>query len=303
MGTKIHKESYSFFDSDTLSEALDGGNFKVEQLDTGYFQADLTTIDLGSSMIDKGHYTRSVLFKGQFDPDFLTLGFNLHSKQASIINGLPFKDNDLMIFEEGEDVDYVAAADTIWSTFQCREDDLRRMGVVTEKLHTLYHFDNVQLETKMQLQAFFHDIENNQRYYTDAMIYNHVLSIYAKALTYKTDGKHIKQQESLHFAKKIYTYIKDHSHHAIQMIELTELIGMSERTVERIFKKHFGVTPYSYLKFHRLNLIRKELLYCSSEKPHITRIATKYGFTHIAYFGQEYKKLFGETPSQTVQRR
>ncbi len=87
------------------------------------------------------------------------------------------------------------------------------------------------------------------------------------------------------------------------MIELTALTGKSERTVQRIFKKHFGITPYSYLKIHRLHLIRKQLLQRDESAPaNIGDIVMKHGFMQMGYFGSEYKKIFGETASETFQR-
>ena len=89
----------------------------------------------------------------------------------------------------------------------------------------------------------------------------------------------------------------------LQMIELTALTGKSERTIERIFKKHFGIAPYAYLKIHRLHLIRNKLIDArESIAVNIGDIAMENGFMQMGYFGSEYKKLFNETPSQTLQR-
>ena len=87
------------------------------------------------------------------------------------------------------------------------------------------------------------------------------------------------------------------------MIELTALTGKSERTVERIFKKHFSIAPYAYLKILRLHLIRKQLLQRDETvTTNIGDIAMKNGFMQMGYFASEYKKTFGEIPSETLPR-
>ncbi|MEA3455016.1 MAG: helix-turn-helix domain-containing protein [Campylobacterota bacterium] len=87
------------------------------------------------------------------------------------------------------------------------------------------------------------------------------------------------------------------------MIHLTELIGKSERTVERIFKKYFNLSPYTYLKIHRLNRIRNYLIQANNPSTvNITHTAMANGFMHMGYFASEYKKTFGERPSDTLQR-
>jgi AraC family ethanolamine operon transcriptional activator len=34
---------------------------------------------------------------------------------------------------------------------------------------------------------------------------------------------------------------------------------------------------------------------------HISDVALKYGFFHPSHFSQDYKKMFGETPTQTLE--
>ena len=134
------------------------------------------------------------------------------------------------------------------------------------------------------------------------LLYNHILSIYADALNQTTSLTHLKRSESILLAKKIYQYIHDNATEPIQMIHLTQLTGKSERTVERIFKKYFGVAPYSYLKLHRLHLIRSQLKKGNPSTLNITYLAMENGFMQMGYFGSEYKKLFNETPSETLRR-
>lgn len=56
-----------------------------------------------------------------------------------------------------------------------------------------------------------------------------------------------------------------------------------------------------YLKRYRLNGVREQLLEdgCPGN---ISAIAMSWGFFHLGRFSGEYRKLFGETPSATLQR-
>ena len=133
------------------------------------------------------------------------------------------------------------------------------------------------------------------------LIYNYLLSLYTYAIDQSSSCVHLNRNESLLLARKIYEYLHEHAAEPIQMIHLTHLTGKSERSIERIFKQHFGISPYSYLKLHRLHLIRHQLLKQNSmDSGTITSIAIDNGFMHMGYFGSEYKKLFYETPSETL---
>jgi AraC family ethanolamine operon transcriptional activator len=75
----------------------------------------------------------------------------------------------------------------------------------------------------------------------------------------------------------------------------------SERTVHEAFRKHMGTTPKAYLKTLRLNAARQDLL-DGVARTRVTDVALDWGFVHFGWFSQDYRRLFGETPSQTLQR-
>jgi AraC-like DNA-binding protein len=51
-----------------------------------------------------------------------------------------------------------------------------------------------------------------------------------------------------------------------------------------------------------MQAVRKELLE-GPEPDDVTRIAERWGFTHLGRFASNYQKIFGEKPSQTLKRR
>jgi len=80
------------------------------------------------------------------------------------------------------------------------------------------------------------------------------------------------------------------------LLELSQWLGVPQRTLRYSFEKATGVSPNKYLRAARLNAARREII--TSDLP-IGSVAANYGFYHGGYFGQEYKRLFGETPRQT----
>jgi AraC family ethanolamine operon transcriptional activator len=76
---------------------------------------------------------------------------------------------------------------------------------------------------------------------------------------------------------------------------------VTRRTLQNCFQEALGMSPASYLRTVRLNAVRRAL----REGPPATTIAdtaARWGFWHMGHFSQEYKTLFGETPSQTRQQ-
>ena len=58
------------------------------------------------------------------------------------------------------------------------------------------------------------------------------------------------------------------------------------------------MNPVAYLRAQRLNGVRQML----KEGQSVTDAATAWGFWHFGHFSQEYKKLFGELPSESLRR-
>jgi len=84
--------------------------------------------------------------------------------------------------------------------------------------------------------------------------------------------------------------------------DLVDELQISPRTLQYDCKKYLGFTPKEYQQYIRLNEIRKTLLESKDAGLHIADIAHKYNFFHMGHFSSEYKKTFGETPSQTLRR-
>jgi AraC family transcriptional regulator, ethanolamine operon transcriptional activator len=83
--------------------------------------------------------------------------------------------------------------------------------------------------------------------------------------------------------------------------ELCGALDASERTLHEAFREHLGTTPKAYLKTLRLNAARRDLL-SAVASTRVTDVALDWGFCHFGWFSQDYRRLFGETPRQTLLR-
>jgi AraC-like DNA-binding protein len=96
--------------------------------------------------------------------------------------------------------------------------------------------------------------------------------------------------------------LEKHINATYTIADLVDDLQMSKRTVQHGFKHYLGFTPKEYQQYIRLNGIRKSIL--SVKDPHITltEIAAKYNYSHLGHFSVEYKKFFGESPSETLRK-
>ena len=78
-------------------------------------------------------------------------------------------------------------------------------------------------------------------------------------------------------------------------------LGANERTLHEAFRTHLGTTPKAYLKILRLNAAHHGLLRAAAST-RVTDVALDWGFEHFGWFSQDYRRLFGEAPSETLHR-
>ena len=82
--------------------------------------------------------------------------------------------------------------------------------------------------------------------------------------------------------------------------DLVKECNISERTLQYAFLERFGASPADFIKSKRLGNARLALRLGHHDKDSVGDIAFSLGFWHLGQFGVEYKRLFGERPSQTL---
>jgi transcriptional regulator GlxA family with amidase domain len=86
----------------------------------------------------------------------------------------------------------------------------------------------------------------------------------------------------------------------LQVPSLSRALGVSERTLRKLFNEIHGRPPSRHLRMLRLSQVRGALLSARGQLVTVTEIATDFGFAELGRFSVEYRKAFGESPSETL---
>jgi AraC family transcriptional regulator, ethanolamine operon transcriptional activator len=81
---------------------------------------------------------------------------------------------------------------------------------------------------------------------------------------------------------------------------LAAATGVSERTLRNIFRDYYGIAPLRYLKLRQLHCVRSALKQADPQRDTVTRVISLYDVKEYARFAQQYRRLFGESPSDTL---
>ena len=89
----------------------------------------------------------------------------------------------------------------------------------------------------------------------------------------------------------------------LRIAHLCSLLRVSPGTLGNAFRSIAGVTPHTFFLRRKLNKARSLLLQADPGEQRVTSVASDLGFTEFGRFSVRYRQMFGETPSQTLQRQ
>ena len=96
--------------------------------------------------------------------------------------------------------------------------------------------------------------------------------------------------------------MRQHFGRDLSLANLCQLVGVTDRTLRNGFQEMFGMSPNRWWKVERLTAARRDLKAADGRLGQVGTIASKYGFTQFAHFATDYRKQFGESPSETLRR-
>jgi transcriptional regulator GlxA family with amidase domain len=103
--------------------------------------------------------------------------------------------------------------------------------------------------------------------------------------------------------KRIGEWAADAPEDTLNLLELSQIAGVSLRQLQHAFKAYTGMTPTHWLRLRRLNSARRELLSRTAMDTTVAEVAMHWSFWHLGRFSSSYRALFNELPSQTLARK
>ena len=82
--------------------------------------------------------------------------------------------------------------------------------------------------------------------------------------------------------------------------QIATALAISESTLHRRIVKLTGMTPLKYIRNWRIQ--QAKMLLESGDYRTVKAVANAVGFLKVAYFSQQYELIFGERPSEVLQK-
>lgn len=133
----------------------------------------------------------------------------------------------------------------------------------------------------------------------------YLLSVLVSAISASQEvsaGPALPSRAQPYYVKRAVDYIHATLPSPVGILDLVDVVGVSQRTLFRGFRAVYGQSPMEFIRCQRLDRAHEALAASDPTLSSVTEVAIKWGFTHLSNFAHVYGKRFGERPSETLAR-
>jgi AraC-like DNA-binding protein len=109
--------------------------------------------------------------------------------------------------------------------------------------------------------------------------------------------------DPLRVVRRAEALFEDRAMNPPSIADLCKAANVGATTLHLCFNEVYGASPISYLLARRITQARSMILAPEGAPPSVKEVALSFGFTHSGRFAKRYHSLFGEFPSETIDKR
>lgn len=303
-------------DIDHFSEVGHAWDIDFRQLDPGHLNARLLQAITGNVQLVEARFDRRIEQQGCSPADYFTIAVPLSTDPNLVWRRRRVSPGSVLIYRSGSEIDGASRPGFHVVALSIREAAFNRLAVTLghpEVAGLVGTIDVVSLPAArlQRLQADLRSvcsslrrnlsgsIRPRQRTMLEHRLPAMMVHALAESVPSPPPSPIRDRQRALRTALD---FIDAHRCDAISVRGLCRVTGASERTLQYAFRERFDVTPNAYLKAVRLQAVRRQLRRSIPGRNTIANYANELGFWHMGQFAADYRRHFGELPSETLRR-
>jgi AraC-like DNA-binding protein len=302
-----------FTDADDYRANIRGAKVDLVFSSQRSFEATLTWVEFRHLHLLRGQEILPRVAHVAFEPDLICISFPLSHDPPQVYNGIELQPGNLILHGQGETVHRLTRGPTRWGSISLAPQHLaawsntlaglklaapavarilRPSRLDAARLRRLHVKACRLAETKPTLLAHPE---------VSRTIEQDLLRILLDCLTNNESREYSGPER--HHIKIMDHYeriLAKNSDRQLQIPEICEAIGVSERTLRTCCAEFLGMRPTQYIRLRRLSMVRAALRRADAPIPVVGEIARRYGFWELGRFAGLYHTVFGELPSATL---
>ena len=310
--------TYSGFEPAQAFDVVYGGHFEHRLLSAKRSTMDHQRLVLDQVRIETGRYDFPVVAQGVMPRDCVCIGILGEGVGVTRCNIETLEEDDIQFYSPGMELMYHCTGPSRWVNVSVPEVVMQDMaqarfgrplnlsmpGMVSfrlppggrDRLWQLVH-DALVLARSLQPAGVAPALAREM---SRALI-SAIVDALGNAQMVARGGKSSTARRHYHLILACERLVMDSGLARIDLGALAHRSGYSMRSLELIFRNGVGMTPGRWFMNIRLNGALRELISPTADTS-VTEVATRWGFRHLSRFAEQYRRAFGELPSQTLAR-
>ncbi|MDF1861102.1 MAG: helix-turn-helix domain-containing protein [Verrucomicrobiales bacterium] len=311
----LHRFQFRGYDPDRLREVINGADLDHVILAPTTCSANVDQWQSDALSIARGFYDFPVFVRGQFARGQLCIGMSRGKVEPTWVNGAHLSQSSLQVYAEAAEMTYRAGPSAEWCAITVSRELLQDAALQHLGLELNLPVSGMRNYTlpPSSIDRLISRIASAQQPTSpskeDPLWHqNQILRLTVEALA-AADPENAKtielrnkrRLEVIHRTDaEIRRLIKNGSGYSSH--QLCRALGLSERNLQIHFKESLGMSPKSWFRHLAFNEVRSALIRKPKRPGMVTKIAMDHGFEHLGRFSRDYRKLFGESPSETARK-
>ncbi|MDH0030948.1 MULTISPECIES: helix-turn-helix domain-containing protein [Acinetobacter] len=285
------------------TQILKDWSLSYNQLSSGHFESHLNELWLDDIQIYEEKISPSIFQSGEGKADSLCLGVFSNLSDPALWMGQALQGSEIISLCQGGEIMMRTPPQSSFLSLSLPMSLLAEAGEIPQGASMLTHQPLAQ-EIYCKLSVLLNQLSRLHTTNLASMqqAKSEILDLgfqYVQALQQQRNEIRTSARKAKIVVQRALDAMQSCHDNPPTMDELCQLTYTSRRTLQNCFELITGQSPAQFLKHLRLNGVRRTFIQ-NAESVSVSEVASEWGFWHLSQFATDYKKLFGETPSQTL---
>ena len=296
-------------EADEVMHEMIGWDLELRQLDDGPFRSDLTVAKIGKTVFLWQRFNRAVQTVLHPPEGLEVLVLPIHDGGKIRLSGDNLANNEVLVMPKGSEADLVsghhAGTDCIFlpeGRLTGMLETLRPTPVsLKPRKAAIVHGNKARMQAihKAIARLIAETPSRGARKRVDHLVTEAIAWMGESSSHWRLEGSTVNRPNR-RTAKQAQKIIETRYRRPVRLDDLCCATGVGMRSLQRSFHDYFSLTITDYLKAVRLNGARRELVAADPGSTTVSAIARKNGIPHPGRFSVEFRKRFGECPSEVL---
>jgi len=304
-----------FTDPDDYAETIRNSTVELTAVGRGQFEAEIVSIGLHRMWTQRFSEGLARIVHAANVPDRVIINFRTTPGPALMTGGLDMQPNNILRYAEGQSFFQRSAGPTSFAAMSLPVEDVATLAATMRGVDLKAPRDPASLTPPAPALARLQRLHAAAIHLAEHAPEVIVIPEAARGLEQElahamvdciapADAKEETATARRHaiVMKRFRAQMEAHPDQALHLPELCKALGVSDGTLRTCCHEALGMSPLRYLWLRRMHLARRALGRAAAATVTVSEIATAQGFWELGRFAVQYKALFGESPSATLNR-